>query len=79
MLVNATRGYGYNVAIGCGIYFLSTKNPYLTRFLYFYILVTLTIVADGISIALLHNKVSAFHWAIAPIIEIILKILLLAF
>jgi hypothetical protein len=74
--VNATHGYGYNVAIGCGVYFLSTKHPFLHRMVYFYMLVVLTILADGIKVALLYNKVSVFHWLIAPVIEIILKVVL---
>ncbi len=77
LLVNATHGYGYNVAVGCGIYFLSTKHPFLYRMFYFYLLVVLTILADGITVSLLYNKTSVFHWAIAPVIEIILKIFLL--
>ncbi len=77
LLANTTRGYDYNVVIGCGIYFLSTKNPFLHKMFYFYLLVGLTICADGIVIALLFGKVSVFHSLIAPIIEILLKMILL--
>ena len=78
-MVNATRGYGYNVAIGCGVYFLSTKHPFLYKMVYFYVLVVLTMVADGITVALLYNKVSVFHWLIAPAVEIVLKVVLVVF
>ncbi len=77
LLANATRGYDYNVVIGCGIYFLSTKNPFLHKMFYFYLLVGLTICADGIVIALLVGKVNIFHSLIVPIIEILLKLIIL--
>lgn len=77
MLANTTRGYDYNVAVGCGIIFISTKNPSIYRMFYFYLLVGMIMIADGIAITLLIGKVSVFHSLIAPIIQIVLKLVLL--
>ena len=77
LLANTTRSYDYNIVVGCGVYFLSTKNPFLHKMVYFYLLVGLTILADALVIVLLYEKVSMFHSLIVPGIEIVLKILLL--
>ena len=58
------------------VYFLSTKHPFLYKMVHFYVLVVLTIVTDRIMVALLYDKVPVFHWLIAPVIEIVLKVVL---
>ena len=77
LFANATHGYDYNVVIGCGVYFLSSKNPFLHKMIYFYLLVGLTICADALVIVLLYGKVDMFHSMIVPGVEIVLKIFLL--
>jgi len=66
LIANTARAYDYNVVVGCGIYFLSTKNPFLHKMFYFYILVFLTICADALTIALLYGKINVFHSMIVP-------------
>jgi len=64
---NSTRGYDYNIVIACGIYFLSSVNAVMYKMFYFYLLVGLTILADGIAVALLLGKVPIFHSIIFPV------------
>lgn len=77
LLANTARSYDYNVVVGCGVYFLSTKNPLLYQTPTLYVLVILTICADGIVISLLYNKVSVFQAVVFPAIQIALKTILL--
>ena len=77
ILKNTSKGYDYNIAIACGVYYLSTKHPFIYKMPFFYVIIAMTITADVIVVALLMGKVSIFHSFIFPIIEIILKILLL--
>ena len=65
--------------IAGGIYFLATVNPVLYKQVYFYIIVLLTIIADGIVIGLLVGKVHVMHSVVFPSFEIILKILVIVF
>jgi hypothetical protein len=68
MLNNTAKAYDYNVAVGGGLYFLSTLNPVLYKMPYFYILVGLTICADGIAISLLIGKLPVVHAIVVPAI-----------
>lgn len=74
LLNNATHSYDYNVVIGCGLYFLSSKHPFLHKMPYSYLLIILTICSDLLVITLLWDKVDLLHALIVPVIEIVLKI-----
>lgn len=79
ILNNGTKSYDYNIVIAGGIYFLATVNPVLYKQVYFYIMVLLTIVADGTVIGLLVGKVNVMHSVVFPSLEIILKVLVIVF
>lgn len=66
LINNTTRSNDYNVVMGCGLYFLSSKHPLLHKMVYFYLLVTLTICADVMVMVLLYGKVDMFHSLIVP-------------
>lgn len=67
-LLNNIKGFDYNIVCACGLFYLSSLNPYIYHFLYFYIMVTLMIIADISTIYLLANKVSFLHAIIFPVV-----------
>ena len=66
--INCAKSFDYNCAVSLGLIFISSKNPYLHRMYYFYMIVILSMLVDGFSIALLCKSLDVFHAIIIPVI-----------
>jgi hypothetical protein len=65
--INNAKRFDYNSAVALGLIFISSKNPYMHKMYYFYLLVILTIIVDGFSIGLLSKSINVLHAIIIPV------------